>query len=144
VPLIAGPAVLHLNLFARGAAWSASARGLSPAARRGLLAPYDSPLNRLATLRFVQDIPLSPDDPSYALAALTDQGLDRLRSKPLLVCWGERDFVFDLDYLAEWQRRFPHAETHRFPQAGHYLLEDEPGPVLDRIRAFLARTPVVD
>jgi haloalkane dehalogenase len=144
VPLIAGPAVLHLNLFARGAAWSASARGLSPAARRGLLAPYDSPLNRLATLRFVQDIPLSPDDPSYALAALTDQGLDRLQSKPLLICWGERDFVFDLDYLAEWQRRFPHAETHRFPQAGHYLLEDEPGPVLDRIRAFLARTPAVD
>jgi haloalkane dehalogenase len=144
VPLVAEPAVLHLNLFARSAAWSASARGLSPAARRGLLAPYGSPRNRLATLRFVQDIPLSPDDPSYALAALTDQGLDRLRAKPLLVCWGERDFVFDLDYLAEWQRRFPHAETHRFPQAGHYLLEDEPGPVLDRIRGFLARTPAAD
>jgi haloalkane dehalogenase len=144
VPLVAEPAVLRLNLFARGAAWSASTRGLSPAARRGLLAPYDSPRNRLATLRFVQDIPLSPDDPSYALAALTDQGLDRLRSKPLLICWGERDFVFDLDYLTEWQRRFPHAETHRFPQAGHYLLEDEPGPVLDRIRGFLARTPAAD
>jgi cis-3-alkyl-4-acyloxetan-2-one decarboxylase len=144
VPLVAEPAVLRLNLFARGAAWTASARGLAPAVRRGLLAPYGSPRNRLATLRFVQDIPLSPADPSYALAALTDQGLARLQAKPVLVCWGERDFVFDLDYLAEWQRRFPRAEPHRFPQAGHYVLEDEPGPILARIRDFLSRTPAAD
>jgi haloalkane dehalogenase len=144
VPLVAEPAVLRLNLFARGAAWAASARGLAPAVRRGLLAPYGSPRNRLATLRFVQDIPLSPADPSYALAALTDQGLARLQAKPVLVCWGERDFVFDLDYLAEWQRRFPRAETHRFPQAGHYVLEDEPGPILARVRDFLSRTPATD
>jgi len=144
VPLVAEPAVLRLNLFARGAAWTASARGLAPAVRRGLLAPYGSPRNRLATLRFVQDIPLSPADPSYALAALTDQGLARLQAKPVLVCWGERDFVFDLDYLAEWQRRFPRTETHRFPQAGHYVLEDEPGPILARVHEFLARTPAAD
>lgn len=143
-PLLAEPTVLRLNLFARGAARTASARGLSPAVRRGLLAPYDRPRNRLATLRFVQDIPLSPDDPSYALAALVDRGLTHLQPKPALLCWGERDFVFDLDYLAEWQRRFPNAQTHRFPQAGHYVLEDEPGPILARIREFLSRTPAAD
>jgi haloalkane dehalogenase len=144
VPLVSEPAVLRLNLFARGAAWTASARGLAPAVRRGLLAPYGRPRNRLATLRFVQDIPLSPADPSYALAALTDQGLARLQAKPVLVCWGERDFVFDLDYLAEWRQRFPRAEIHRFPQAGHYVLEDEPGPILARVRDFLSRTPAAD
>jgi cis-3-alkyl-4-acyloxetan-2-one decarboxylase len=144
VPLVSEPAVLRLNLFARGAAWTASARGLSPAVRRGLLAPYRSPQARLATLRFVQDIPLSPGDPSYPLAALVDQGLARLAGKPILICWGERDFVFDLDYLAEWQRRFPQAETHRFPHAGHYVLEDEPHAILARIRDFLARTPPPD
>ena len=138
------PAVLRLNLFARGAAWTTSARGLAPAVRRGHLAPYDSSRNRLATLRFVQDIPLSPADPSYALAALIDQGLARFQANPVLVCWGERDFVFDLDYLAEWQRRFPRAEIHRFPQAGHYVLEDEPGPILALVRDFLSRTPAAD
>jgi haloalkane dehalogenase len=142
VPLLAEPAVLGLNLFARGAAWTGSAKGLSPDVRRGLLAPYRNPGSRLATLRFVQDIPLSPSDPSYPLAALVDQGLARLSDKPVLICWGERDFVFDLDYLAEWQRRFPRAETHRFPQAGHYILEDEPGAVIACIREFLARHPL--
>jgi len=139
VPLLSTPAVLRLNLFARGAAWTGSTRGLSPAVRRGLLAPYRSPAARLATLKFVQDIPLSPADPSYALAALVDQGLGRLASKPMLVCWGERDFVFDRDYLAEWQRRFPKAEIRPFPRAGHYVLEDEPGPIVGHIRDFLSR-----
>jgi haloalkane dehalogenase len=139
VPLVARPAVLRLNLFARGAARTASAKGLPPDVRRGLLAPYRSPHERLATLRFVQDIPLSPTDPSYALAALTDQRLASLAAVPMLICWGERDFVFDPDYLAEWRRRFPHAEVHCFPGAGHYLLEDEPDAVADRVRDFLAR-----
>ena len=42
----------------------------------------------------------------------------------MLICWGERDFVFDHHFLAEWRRRFPEAEVHRFPDAGHYVLED--------------------
>ena len=32
---------------------------------KGLLAPYNCPRHRLATLRFVQDIPLSPGDPGF-------------------------------------------------------------------------------
>ncbi len=139
VPLVAEPAVLHLNLFARGAARTASAKGLPSAVRRGLLAPYRGPRERLATLRFVQDIPLSPTDPSYALAALVDQRLGSLAGIPMLICWGERDFVFDTDYLAEWRRRFPDAEVHRFAGAGHYLLEDEPEAVAARVRDFLGR-----
>ena len=38
----------------------------------------------------------------------------RLRETPALFCWGMRDFVFDGRFLAEWQRRFPKAQTHRF------------------------------
>jgi haloalkane dehalogenase len=142
LPRLAAPAVLGLNLFAVGAAWTASAKGLSPEVRRGLLAPYTSRRNRLATLKFVQDIPLSPADPSYALAEQVDRRLDRLRTKPMLICWGERDFVFDRDYLAEWRRRFPNAEVRRFPEAGHYILEDEPGPVLEAVGRFLGKSQV--
>jgi len=126
LPALAVPAVLGLNLFAQGAAWTASAKGLHPDVRAGLLAPYNSRHNRLATLRFVQDIPLSPADPGYDIVEQVDRGLQRLAAKPMLVCWGERDFVFDRDYLAEWRRRFPSAEVHSFPDAGHYVLEDVP------------------
>ncbi len=139
---LATPAVLGLNLFARGAAWFASARRLRSDVRKGLLAPYNSWSNRLATLRFVQDIPLSPGDPSYALLEQVDHGLRAFETKPVLICWGERDFVFDRDYLAEWRRRFPLAEVHRFPNAGHYVLEDVPDRILELLAAFLKRHPL--
>jgi len=142
MPLFAVPAVLGLNLFARGAARTASARGLSPAVRKGLLAPYNSWENRRATLKFVQDIPLTPQDPSFAIAQQVHVGLQQLADKPMLICWGEKDFVFDTDYLAEWRRRFPAAEVHRFPEAGHYVLEDVPGPVTARVLDFLNRHPL--
>jgi haloalkane dehalogenase len=144
LPLLAAPAVIGLNLFARGAAWTASSKGLRPAVRAGLLAPYNSPRHRLATLKFVQDIPLSAADPGHAIAAQVDAGLDRLAAKPMLIAWGMRDFVFDADYLAEWQRRFPRAEVHRFPDAGHYLLEDAGERLVPLIRSFLQRHPRPD
>jgi cis-3-alkyl-4-acyloxetan-2-one decarboxylase len=140
--LFAVPAVLGLNLFARGAARMASARGLSPAVRQGLLAPYNSWDNRRATLKFVQDIPLTPRDPSFAIARQVHEGLQQLADKPMLICWGEKDFVFDTDYLAEWQRRFPAAEVYRFPEAGHYVLEDAAEPVTARVLDFLSRHPL--
>jgi haloalkane dehalogenase len=142
MPLFAVPAILGLNLFARGAARTASARGLSPAARKGLLAPYNSWDNRRATLKFVQDIPLTPQDPSFAIAQQVNEGLHRLADKPMLICWGEQDFVFDSDYLAEWRRRFPAAEVHRFPEAGHYVLEDVAEPITARVLDFLNRHPL--
>ncbi len=139
---LATPAVLGLNLFARGAAWTASAKGLRSDVRKGLLAPYNTWRNRLATLRFVQDIPLSPEDPSYGLLEQVDHGLREFGAKPVLICWGARDFVFDRDYLSEWRRRFPLAEVHCFPHAGHYVLEDAPDRILELLAAFLKRHPL--
>lgn len=141
-PLLAEAAVLGLNLFARAALVMAVRRRLPRHVRQGLLAPYDRPGNRIATLRFVQDIPLSAGDPSYALVKWVDDNLHGLRPLPMLICWGKHDFVFDLDYLAEWRRRFPAAKVHLFENAGHYLLEDEPRAVIRAIRHFLHLHPV--
>jgi len=140
----AEPAVLGLNLFAHGAVYMAARRPLSPAVRRGLLAPYDRPRHRLATLRFVQDIPLAPGNPSFATVAWVDAHLHRLARLPTLICWGRHDFVFDLDYLAEWRRRFPRAEVHLLEEAGHYVLEDAPRAVCLRVADFLARNPLCE
>jgi pimeloyl-ACP methyl ester carboxylesterase len=138
----AKPAVIGLNLFARAALVMAARRRLPRDVRQGLVAPYNRPKNRIATLRFVQDIPLSATDPSYALAKFVDDNLYRLRHVPMLICWGKHDFVFDLDYFHEWQRRFPDAETHLFENAGHYLLEDEPQAVTRTVQNFLDRRPI--
>jgi len=134
---LAVPAVLGLNIFARSALHMAPCRKLSADVKKGLIAPYNCWRNRIATLKFVQDIPLAASDPSYAVVKEMDENLYRLAHIPLLILWGERDFVFNRFYRAEWQRRFPHATVHAFATAGHYLLEDEPEQAGVLIEAFL-------
>jgi len=136
------PAVLGLNLFARAATVMATRKGLAPAVRAGLLAPYHYRRHRLATLKFVQDIPLVPGDPSYGLVKRADDALARLAHIPTLICWGLGDFVFDGDYLAEWRRRRPAAEVHVFEDAGHYVLEDAAPQVVELVQRFLQKNPI--
>jgi len=138
----AAPAVRGLNAFSVGALYMATGKGLSNDVKAGLKAPYNNWKNRIATLRFVQDIPVKPSDPSYALVRHVDDNLIRLKDISMMICWGAKDFVFDLDYLAEWRRRFPDAEVHEFPDAGHYILEDEAPAMRQLIRGFLDRHPI--
>ncbi|MFA5203527.1 MAG: alpha/beta fold hydrolase [Lentisphaeria bacterium] len=139
-PVLGALAVRGGNAFARAAVRMATTRpgGLPPAVRAGYLAPYDSWANRIATLRFVQDIPLSPRHPTRATLEAVEQNLPRLADKPLLLLWGMRDFCFTPAFLAEWRRRFPAATVVEFPDAGHYLLEDAGDQAIRRIREFLA------
>ncbi len=138
----ARPAVLRANLFARSAIYVAPKKSLSPQVRRGLLAPYNSPVNRLATLRFVQDIPLAPGDPGFTIVDRVDRNLGSLSHLPMLILWGRHDFVFDVDYYREWCRRFPGATHHLFDDAGHYLMEDVPQQIIARVRVFLKQNPI--
>ncbi len=136
-PGLARFAVLHFNLFAKGASYLAAMQKLPPDVKAGYLAPYNTPHNRLATLRFVQDIPVHPQDPGYDIVRKTGAKLDRLLPHPCLFIWGGRDFVFDRDYFDEWRRRFPHAKAHYFDEAGHYVLEDASEEAISLIKRFL-------
>lgn len=133
--------VRHFNLFSRGATWMASAKRLPKAVRDAYCAPYDSPDNRLATLRFVQDIPLVPGDAAYETVSEIEMGLPLFEKTPVLLLWGEKDFVFKPKVLDIFERIWPRAESHRFPQAGHYVLEDAAAEIPPLILDFLARHP---
>ena len=128
------------NAFARGAAWVGCKRArLSRDLRRAYAAPYSSWANRIATLRFVEDIPLAPGDKAYPVVAETQAKLPALAAVPMLICWGLRDFVFDRHFLAEWRRRFPAAEVHSFPDCGHYILEDAKEEVIPLVKSFIEK-----
>ena len=132
-----------LNAFARGAALIGCRRTIMPKAlRRAYCAPYDNWQHRVATLRFVQDIPLRQGDPAYALVSEVQNALPELSDVPLCVCWGLRDFVFDGAFLARWETLFPEAHFHRFADAGHYLLEDARDEIIPLIRTFLSDHPL--
>lgn len=140
VPGFGALAIRGFNAFARVALLTCVAHRerLTPGVRAGYLAPYDGWANRVATLRFVQDIPMSAAHPTYAVLADIDRRLASLRDLPMIVLWGGKDFVFDDHFLAEWQRRFPAAEVHRFEDAGHYVVEDAHDRIVALLRPFLA------
>ena len=115
---------------------------LSPALRKAYTAPYDSWKNRIATLRFVQDIPLKPDDRAYPIVAEVEAGLHRFRDRPMLICWGEQDFVFSNAFRDTWLAHFPEADLHSYPDCGHYILEDAAEAVIPLIRAHLDNHPL--
>jgi haloalkane dehalogenase len=129
------------NAFAGGATRLATEKPLPRAVRRAYVAPYDSWAARIATLRFVQDIPLVPADPAWKIVAETAEHLGPLRDKPMWIGWGLRDFVFDRAFFDEFVRRFPHAEAHAWEDAGHYVMEDARERIVPGVRDFLARHP---
>ena len=131
--------VRGFNAFARGAARGCSTRPgrMTPSLRKAYLAPYDSWANRIAVHRFVQDIPLSPNDRSWPTVQHVSEKLALFRNTPVAVFWGGKDFVFDDHFLAEWKKRLPHAEVHYYADAGHYVLEDAHEEIVPLVRRFL-------
>lgn len=135
-------AIRGFNAFAAGAASDGVMRKLSADERRALLAPYDSWKNRISTLRFVQDIPLSDKDPAWKLVEEAGRRLPEFADRPVFLGWGMKDFVFDQHFLRGFQQALPKAETLSFDDAGHYVLEDKHEVLVPAIRAFLDRHPL--
>lgn len=131
--------VRGLNAFSGLAARIAFKKPVDEQVRAAYTGPYNSWDNRIATLRFVQDIPLAPGDPGYDLVLTTEQKLPAFADKPALIGWGEKDFVFDDPFLQQWLRTLPDAEVHRYPDCGHYILEDAGAPLRTAIVDFLNR-----
>lgn len=134
-------AIRGMNGFAGAAVFMATARraGLPRNIRRGYLLPYRNWHDRVANLRFVQDIPMSAKHPSYATLAQIQDRLPLFKETPMLICWGAKDFCFDEGFLHRWQAEFPNAEAHLFADAGHYVLEDAYDRILPLIKEFMVQ-----
>ncbi|MBS0261223.1 MAG: alpha/beta fold hydrolase, partial [Planctomycetes bacterium] len=125
-PVVGPLAVRGLNAFSRAALRMAVCRHerMTPAVQEGFLAPYSNWADRVAVLRFVQDIPLDESHRSYPALVQVEQGLAQFQTSPMLLVWGMQDWCFTPWFLEEFQRRFPQAETLALPDAGHYVFED--------------------
>lgn len=132
-------AVLGCNAFAGAATRMATTQpgGLPPVIARGFVLPYDSWANRIATLKFVHDIPLTPSDESFATVKSIEEQLPKLRGLPTKIFWGDKDFCFTPLFLEHWKKHLPEAEVTRFAEAGHYVLEDAREPILAALGEFI-------
>jgi haloalkane dehalogenase len=131
----------RFNAFSAIAARVGFKKPVTKAIRDAYKLPYDTPANRIATARFVQDIPLSDNDPGFDILQRTAEQLHSLADKPCLIAWGEKDFVFDLPFLNKWLQYFPNAEVHRYPDCGHYILEDGGSGLIETIKKFITPPP---
>lgn len=131
-----------LNLFCLGAVkYCVTRKPMGKDVGQAYVAPYNSWRNRLAVKKFVEAIPLKPGDNGYDTIDKVERGLEQFSAVPMLICWGLKDFVFDEYFLKEWEKRFPEAETHRFEDAGHYILEDAAEDVIPLINDFIKNHP---
>ncbi|MDQ3495282.1 MAG: alpha/beta fold hydrolase [Pseudomonadota bacterium] len=139
---VGGWLIRRFNLFARGAAWMGTTRRLPAAVRQAYSGVYDGWDNAIATLRFMQDIPLREGDRAWAMVAEAGQRLRAFADRPVFIGWGLRDFVFDQHFLDGFVDALPDAEVHAFDDAGHYVLEDKHEVLVPAIRRFLDAHPL--
>lgn len=130
------------NVFVRHAAnIGVKRKPMSPEVREWYIKPYEKLEDRAAVVKFVQTIPLKPSDDGFEIVQAVSDSLRRYENTPMLICWGMQDFVFDKHFLDEWVRRFPKAEVHRYPDCGHYILEDAADEVIPLITRFVDSPP---
>ncbi|MGL4942184.1 MAG: alpha/beta fold hydrolase [Thermoguttaceae bacterium] len=139
VPFFGRLAICGLNSFARAATTMAVTKPLPNAVAAGLLAPYNSWANRVATYEFVRDIPLDSRHRSFATLRGIESQLTSLADKRICLIWGVRDWCFTPKFLARFQQFFPNAETHTISDASHYVVEDATDEVIATIREFLKK-----
>jgi len=136
-PVFGPLAVRAGNAFARAAQTMTTSRGpLSPDAKRGLIAPYDSWKNRVAINAFVRDIPMHRSHRTHAVLSDLESRLPSL-DQPKLLVWGMQDWCFRPECLRRFQTLWPNAESVEIEDAGHYVLEDAPEETLAAVARFL-------
>ncbi|MEC8410388.1 MAG: alpha/beta fold hydrolase [Planctomycetota bacterium] len=141
-PLFGTLAIRGLNAFARAAITMAveDRHSLSPPVKEGLVAPYDNWKNRIATHRFVQDIPRRADHPTWKRLEAIEAGLTQFKDLPKCLIWGMKDWCFRPECLERFEAVWPNAETHRFGEVGHYVVLEAQERVNTTVREFLRRT----
>lgn len=64
--------------------------------------------------------------------------------QPVLLAWGEEDFLFPISDAERLQRAFPDARLARIARARCFVPEDQPERLTELIAAFLAETAIPD
>jgi pimeloyl-ACP methyl ester carboxylesterase len=141
IPLFGTLAIRGFNAFARAALTMAVEKPLAKDVQAGLISPYDSWANRIATQRFVQDIPMLKRHPTWQVLEQIEAGLPSLGNRPIQLIWGMKDWCFRPECLDRFLVYWPQAEVHRLEDCGHYVVEDAHERIVRLVREFPKRSP---
>jgi haloalkane dehalogenase len=102
---------------------------LPEAAKSGLLYPYQTPADRVAIDRFVQDIPMQKSHRTWEILDQLERDLSKLATKPTTMVWGMKDWCFTPECLERLHKHLPQAKIHKLEDVGHYVMEEAPEEV---------------
>lgn len=93
--------------------------------------PLNTPERREATRIFPREIVGSTN-----FLRRVEANLSRLRTKPVLLCWGTADIAFREREPERLEGIFPEASTVTLDGAGHYIQEDAPNEIAEAVRVW--------
>lgn len=125
------------NLFAWPATFMTTTQRLPRFVKKAYIAPYNNWNNRIAVARFVQDIPMEEEHPTYQVMSQIEAKIPSIKI-PKLILWGGKDFCFNRHFFNRWLEFYPEADFHYYEDAGHYVIEDELEDVVNRITDFIS------
>ena len=121
-------------------------RGVSSApsedVKRAYRAPFPTPAQRVGMAQIPRMIPQTHDTkhPDWATMAAVEDGLADLAHRPALICWAKKDVVFRKPFLDRWVGLFANVDgPHMLPEARHFLQEEAPDAIIDRMEAWTAK-----
>jgi pimeloyl-ACP methyl ester carboxylesterase len=136
LPLIGEQLVRHFNAFAYPATKMAVTKPLKDHIKKGYLLPYNNYKNRIATARFVRDIPMKESHVSWDTLKNIENNLHTIDGEKMIL-WGGKDFCFNMDFYERWLKIYPQARTFLFSDGGHYILEDKEKDAVEKIGHFI-------
>lgn len=125
------------NLFAWPATFMTTTKTLPHFVKKAYIAPYNTWKNRVAVARFVQDIPMEEEHPTFEVMSQIEAKIPSIKI-PKLILWGGKDFCFNKHFYNRWLEFYPQAQSHYYEDAGHYIIEDELEDAIDRIWNFIS------
>ncbi|MDD5728152.1 MAG: alpha/beta fold hydrolase [Victivallales bacterium] len=137
LPWLNDKLIRNCNLYLHMSLFMSCYKSLPAAIKKGYKFPYQNYEDRIAILRFLQDIPLDPEHISFEVLLEIEHGLWMFRENPVCLVWGVRDWCFCPRYLKRWQLYYPHAKLLELENAGHFVFEDESEKVIAFIHDFL-------
>lgn len=137
IPWLNDKIIRKFNLFIMASMRMCTVKSMPAIVRKGFQFPYQSYNDRIAILRFIEDIPIDPEHVSYEVLLEIEHGLWMFRETPVCIIWGMRDWRFSQHHLERWQLYYPQAQLLELAHAGHYLLEDECDEAIAFIKNFL-------
>jgi haloalkane dehalogenase len=100
-------------------------------------APFPNFNSRCHVLEFARDLPIGEHHPSYKTIGEIEDQLPSL-DVGTLILWGKRDPLYSEGDLARWRGSLPHAEVEVLDKASHFVQEDAPAEIVERVKGFVA------